>query len=823
MLKKQIFYLVISFFLVSILPCQAQTNETELFLVSQKAFEDGFYDVAIRYIEQFIQSYPQTSKRNEARLLLGQCFFFKGQFLKAFSIFQELSSLPDYQDAASFWLGETYLKNKDYPQARNLYKKILDLYPRSDYAPQAAYALAWINFELNQFEESEDKFKNFLINYPQHPLAEDAAFRIGECKYNLSQYSKAIQSFQSYIQMFPRSNRLDQAHFYIAESQYYLQEFQDSIKSYSIVDQETKSDRTRILSYIGIGWGHLRLKQFTEAQKAFEQAQKISAERKIAMEEPLFGLATLYTDNNDLEKALQTYQEIITDHPQSTRLHEAMLGKANILYMNEKYNDAIEIYKTVFSDSSKGTAGTSIMEKAGLGLAWTYLKSGDASKAIETFQTVISSTANKIIKVSALTQIADAYQDLGQFQQALNAYDTILQSYPDTPYTDYAQYRQGIALLKLERVNSAILSFQSLQKNFPQSRYLAEAGYYLGIAHFNKGDWMIAKECMAKFIRELPADHQLQPDAHYIMALCSQNLKEHDEAMKTFRKIERVYPHDTALIQKVRFGIAKNFYEKGSIAEALKEFKLIHYKYPKTPIGLQALLWLGEYYTQTRDFQNAILYYEQIINDYIDDTNRAEAIFALGDIFYKKEEYDKALTYFKQITPNHGQSIYAKAKLAIADTFAQQLSPQIAVETYENIIKNSPEFSREAYLKMADVHQRSDEKDKAISAYHKALEAKQHQDIKTISDCEIRFAIADLLELSGKSQQAIDEYLKIPYLYPTEIKWIVKSYLRAARLFENKEDLENAKISYEKIMSYPVEERAFAQERIDHINAALQQ
>ncbi|HOD12245.1 MAG TPA: tetratricopeptide repeat protein [Candidatus Omnitrophota bacterium] len=822
-MKNKIIYLLIIFFLISTFPCQAQTSETELFLISQKAFEDGFYDVAIRYIEQFTQNYPQTSKRNEAKLLLGQCYFFKGQFLKAFGIFQELSSLPNYQDAASFWLGETYLKNKDYPQARNHYKKILDLHPRSDYAPQAAYALAWIDFELNQFEEAEEKFKNFLINYPQHALAEDAAFRIGECKYNLTQYSKAVQSFQSYIQTFSRSNRLDQAHFYIAESQYYLQEFQESIKSYGIVDRETKSDRTRILSYIGIAWGHLRLKQFTEAQKAFEQAQKISDEKKIVMEEPLFGLATLYAESNDLEKALQTYQKIVTDHPQSTRLHEALLGKANILYMNERYDDAIEIYKKVLSDPSKLITAASIIEKAGLGLAWTYLKNGNAPKAIETFQSVISSTTNKIIKVSALTQIADAYQDLGQFQQALNAYDTILQNYPDTPYTDYAQYRQGIALLKLERVNSAILSFQSLQKNFPQSRYLAEAGYYLGIAHFNKGDWLAAKECMTKFIRELPADHQLQPDAHYIMALCSQNLKEHDEAMKTFRKIERVYPHDITLTQKVRFGIAKNLYEKGAIADALKEFKLIQYKYPKTAVALQALLWLGEYYTQTRDFQNAILYYEQVINDYLSDPDRAEAIFALGDIFYKKGDYDKALTYFKQITPLHGQSIYAKAKLAIADTFAQQLSPQVAVETYENIIKNSPEFSREAYLKMAEVYQRSDEKDKAIMAYYKALEAKQNQDIRTISDCEIRFAIADLLELSGKPKQAIDEYLKIPYLYPTEIKWIVKSYLRAARLFENKEDLASARTSYEKIMSYPVEERAFAQERIDRINAELQQ
>lgn len=801
----------------------AQTSESELYLVSQKALEDGFYDVAIRYVEQFLQTYPQTKKRSDAKLLLGQCYFFKGQFLKAFNTFQELAADPSIQDATLFWTGETYLKTKDYAQAKNYYKKTLDLYPRSDYAAQAAYALAWIDFELGRFDDAEEEFKNFLVNYPQHPLAEDAAFRIGECEYNATRYDSAIQAFRRYLQLFPRSNRLDQVYFYIAESFYYRQEFLESIKNYGLAAQETRNDRTHILTKTGIGWGYLRLRQFIDAQKAFDEAQKLSDEKKIPLEEPLFGLATLFTDTTDYPKALEVYQRIIANYPQSPRINEALLGKANILYISEKYPEAIEAYNQIISQQEKKTGDNTIIEKAGLGLAWTYLKSGNPSKAISTFQNVIGQTTNKIIKVSALTQIGDAYQDIGKFNEALTAYDTILQNFPDTPYTDYAQYRQGVALLKLEKVSSAILSFQSLQKNFPNSKYLAESGYYLGIAHFNKKEWLAAKECMAKFIRELPADHELQPDAHYILALCCQNLKEHDEAMKIFKKIERVYPQDILLAQKIRFGIAKNLYDKGAVAEALKEFKLILYKYPKTPVALDSLLWLGEYYSQIRDIKNSILYYEQIINDYPENLQRSEAIFALGEIFYKNGDYDTALGYFKQITPENGQNIYAKARLAIADTFAQQLSPQVAIETYENIVKNSPEFSRDAYLKMAEIYQKTDDREQAIVFYQKALESKENDTVKTLSNCEILFSIADLYELSGNLQKAVEEYLRIPYLYPSETKWVVKSYLRAARIFENKEDWAQAKTSYEKIMMYPVEERAFAQEKLDRINTQMQQ
>ena len=95
--RKHSFFLplmICAFSLVTIsnhsLVLGAQTEESELFLVAQKAFDDGFYDIAIRYIQEFFEKYPQTQKRIQAQLLLGQCYFFKGQYLKAFDMFQEL-------------------------------------------------------------------------------------------------------------------------------------------------------------------------------------------------------------------------------------------------------------------------------------------------------------------------------------------------------------------------------------------------------------------------------------------------------------------------------------------------------------------------------------------------------------------------------------------------------------------------------------------------------------------------------------------------------------------------------------------------------------
>src|SRR3990167_8734517 len=139
-----LFNLILTSVLVTSFPIAASaqipdSKEKELFLVAQKAFDDGFYDVAIRYIDEFLQKYPKSEKQVQARLLLGQCYFFKSQYLKAFDTFQNLLPYPEFKDATLFWLGETYFKGSDYKQAEKQYRQVIDVYPDSAYVPQAYY------------------------------------------------------------------------------------------------------------------------------------------------------------------------------------------------------------------------------------------------------------------------------------------------------------------------------------------------------------------------------------------------------------------------------------------------------------------------------------------------------------------------------------------------------------------------------------------------------------------------------------------------------------------------------------------------------------
>lgn len=813
------FLFAISLFLSLILtgrphPGQASQDQ-ELLLIAQKAFEDGFYDVAMRYIQQFLETYPQSEKRLQARLLLGQCYFFKNQYLKAFEIFKELKSYADSQDAILYWLGETYFKGSDYKQAEAHYQQLIELYPQSDYMPQAYYSLAWTHWELKQYTQAKEAFLKVMHQFPAHPLSEDASFKVGECDFNLKAYPSAIAFFSDYTKKYPESSRHAESYFYMAEAYFYLEELSNAIQYYTQAAEITSDMNLLSLCQISLGWCYIKQEKFDRAQEALLKARALMEKRGGVSDEILLAEATLYTEKSEYDQSLKAFTQLIEHFPQSPRVAEARLGRAHIYYLKKAYSEAIDEYILLLADSDSLKQRPQIQEKAYYGMAWTYLKKGEIDQSIRTFEKIMLMTDNKIVKVSALTQIGDAYHESEQYEKALSIYDRILKEYPDSLYADYVQYRQGITLLKREQFEAATLSFQSLKNNYPQSQYLPDVPYYLAVAYFRKGDWIAAKTHILDFLQNDSQSPALVPEGSYILALSHFNLAEYKEAIDAFQNLLKDQIPDKTLERNVAMGLAKAYYQGGDSKEALKRFKEIVKNFSKTEIAQESLIWLGNHYLETADYEQAIHYYDQFLQEYPHSAQAGIVHFQLGQTFEVQGKYDQAIYHYKSIPEANDKELFIKARLAIADLFARDMDPAQAIETYQNIATHSPEFIRDCYVKMAEVYEKMRNFPQTIESYAQALSASRG--LSDIKNVELQFYIADAYEMLADYDKALEEYLKIPYLYAQEIPWVIKAYLRIARIFEDKEKWEEAKKIYHKVINYQTDELIFAQERLDWI------
>jgi TolA-binding protein len=799
-------YLCLSLFCFSH-PASAQSAESDLLTAAQQAFNDGFSDVAIKYLDDYLEKFPESPHLPTAKLLLGQCDFLRGEYDKALGLFEELSQQPDKKDEILFWRGETFLKENRLPEAQRDYRAVIDAYPQSTYVPQAYYSLGWSLFQDKKFDEAKKIFSRLTKHFPNNQLTEDATLKIAECDYNAMRLNDAIADFQRLAARFPKTTHSCEVNFNTAESFYYLNKFDPAVDYYQKALAPSCDDNLKLAAYTALGWSYIKLSRFSEAQSVFKKAESFSKSKGLSGQEILLGQANLAYEQGFDDLALLLFSDFIKDYPQSPHWTQGYLGRANVYYLLKKYDEARGDYLHLEDQKDPD-----IFVKCRFGLGWCEFKLGHLQDAISRFQEVFEHNHDADTRANAMIQMADVYQDSEQWDNAAGMYERVRKIFPGYGMMDYVLYRQSIAYLKSGKIDAALGNFKNLQENFSDSKYIEDINYYMGVIKFKKGDWKKSAKLMDTYLKGLTRPSEFTPEANYILALSHLNMKEPEEALNVFQKILRLYPNDVGIAKNADIGIAKCQFELGQDREAVKRFKLIIFKYPKTDTEYEALLWLAQYYLKNGDADSAVEYYKTIIDDFPDSSQIDQIHYELGQAYEIQGQSDQALEQYKSI-PSRDERLTDKTRFAIAGIMSKDLDPQRAIAAYESIIANSPDFAGEAYLKLGQLYRNAQNYEKEIANYQNALSSKQGQ----IDRAQIQFNLADTLELMSRTDDAIAEYLKIPVLYPNQQSWGVKAYLRVAKIYEEGQDWEGARVTYQKIIQLNTPEAAYAQERLDWI------
>jgi tetratricopeptide (TPR) repeat protein len=228
----------------------------------------------------------------------------------------------------------------------------------------------------------------------------------------------------------------------------------------------------------------------------------------------------------------------------------------------------------------------------------------------------------------------------------------------------------------------------------------------------------------------------------------------------------------------------------------------------------EALLWLAQYSMKNSEYESAITYYTQIVDRFHDTTQLDQIHYELGQAYEMQGSADQALAQYKEVS-DKDPSLSAKVKLAIAGIFSKEFDPQKALNAYQNIAASDPDYARDAYLKMAQIYRNTQNYEKEIETYEKTMRISQSK--ASTSNAELLFNVADAYEAMGNLEKSIDYYLKIPVQYSDQTPWIVKGYLRVAKIFEDRKDWDGAKVTYMKIIQLKTEESKYAMERMDWI------
>ncbi|MCM8801437.1 MAG: tetratricopeptide repeat protein [Candidatus Omnitrophica bacterium] len=664
---------------------QVLSDEEELFLLANKAYKEGAYEIAIGILGEFKRSYPDSSRIPEVNLLIGLCHFYQNRLTMAKNKFEEIindSKVTGFKDAALFWLGEVYFKNNDFKQASLYYRRVIDEFPDSIYCHDSYYSLGWCMFQNKEFKEALNYFKQLEVFPYKHQ--EDIAFKIIECMYYLKDYHGLKKRIRDYLSFYPYDkNRIACLYFYLAEADYYTEDFEGSLINYQRVISETQDVNLKGLSYLGMGWSYLKLKRYADAYQTFFQID-LSTLKGPEQESLLLGRAMLCLETGDLRKAEALYDELIRDSSLPEILFQAYLAKAEIYCLLFKYKEAIDIYKEIlnknFFKELKPEAKDNLYYKLGTAL----LKEHRFKEAIEEFQKIISSSQDKAIKPATLTQLADVYRESGDHLKAIPLYKEILKDYPDIPYQDYILYQLGVSLFAVNDYNESLLMLERLKKEF--------------------------------------RDRNLLVQAEYIQGLCLYNLGNFGEAIEVFKDLVRSANHDKGLISKAEFQIAKCYDKLGDEKQAKKRFEELRVKYPDSEFIPEVFWYLGRYHYQANELSKAKRYFSCLIQDFPRSDLVSLGYYGLGLIYEKEASYAEALDLYRKALDSISLEQKPEIQFHIAELLQNQGRIKEAIEEYTRFISSYPENNPlviKALLRTAGIYEENEDFKKARDIYRK--------------------------------------------------------------------------------------------------------
>lgn len=376
--------------------------------------------------EYYLKAKKIYPERYEAKFGLAKTYCWLNQPKFAIKNYQELlKQSPDNIDLLEAYAG-CLMDNKDYTQAKEIYKKLLALTRNEKYKKnlqdiislEKGYTPKLSNAQLAQNNVPDSVFLNYIIQAQQYEsqgkIAKANEYYLKAEKIYPNRYEAKFGLAKTYGWL--HQNKLALA--------YYKELFKESpnnpdlIAAYNKFLKENKvgknigkpsvqiSKATDLSSeYIKQAQSYERLGQIEKANEYYLKAQKIDASRF----EVKFGLAKTFGWLHKDKLAINYYQELLKSNQNNVDLLESY---ANFLKSLKNYQDAIEIYQKLLARTNN--------EKYNVNIAEVYFLNQDFQTSLKLYTDIYNKNPND---PEIQKSIALLYFVSGDFNQSIEFYE----------------------------------------------------------------------------------------------------------------------------------------------------------------------------------------------------------------------------------------------------------------------------------------------------------------------------------------------------------------------------------------------------------------
>ncbi|KQC31357.1 tetratricopeptide repeat protein [Flagellimonas eckloniae] len=739
------------------------TKRNSAFLdVADYYFETGKYPYALKWYKKVDQSAMSNTDKERFNFNNGYALYASKRPKDAERYLSKVSNSPKYGSQAKYYLGYIAYEQDDYDEASARFDQITDPELLNE---KLSYYQADLNFKLGNFEEAIAMAKKQLPKSDRKEISELNKI-IGESYFNLGQYGEAVPYLKKYR---GRRGKLSNTDYYLMGYSHYKQgDFEGAIQYFNKIIGGTNSVSQN--AYYHLAECYLKLDKKSEALNAFRNASQMDFSAEIQKDALLNYARLSYEIGNAYEPVPQVMTNYLERYPKDEHQQEIRELLVDSYITSKNFEGAMTLL-----EKNKGYASKETYQKVAFYRGVELFIDGDYEPALERFSKSLKSAENKTFEARALYWKAESAYRLNRFDDALVDFSQFQRNPVAKSLDEYQSidYNLGYCYFKLKDYGNAITYFKKVTtSNAEDNERLNDSYLRLGDSYFVNSKYKLAQSA-------------------------------YDESSK-LNGPERDY----AAFQKA---LCSGFL--GNSSAKIDDLNQFLIRYSKSSLRDDALFELGNSYIKAGKETSGLQTYDRLIEEFSRSKFAPRALLRQGLVHYNANRNDQALSKLKAVVKKYPNTQEAKqavatAKLVYVDEgrvgeYAAWVRNLDFVEVTDSELDN-------ATFEAADRKYVEGKTDVAIRGFEDYL----REFPNGLHALKVNFNLAQLYFSKGEKDNALSNYIVVANSGSGENT--EQALTRVCEIYVGKQDYQNAIPYLEQLESTAeiVQNKTFAQSNL---------
>ena len=620
----------------------------------------------------------------------------------------------------------------------------------ADLIQEADYMLVYSAYEQGR-PNAVELLKDYLDVYPASRHADEVNFLIGSAHFGQGEYQKAIFWFnESNIDMLSP----EQQEVYCFRLAYSLLQIGDMEKArgyFARIEQigtKYREASTYYVAYIDYATG-----KYNNALVEFTRLKDLPDYK----ERSLYYITQIYFIQNKYEKVISEGKELLASYPDSENNSEVYRIMGNAYYHLGNEDQAINMLSKYVSSTDSPLRGDLYI------LGVCYYNKGNYSSAVNALGRTVRE--NDALSQNAYLYLGQSYLKLKDKNNARMAFEAAATSSFDKQVKEAAMYNYALLIHEtaFTGFGESVTIFEDFLNDFPNSKYADKVNDYLVEVYLTTKNYQAALNSIDKI--KHPSTKILEAKQDILFQLGTQAFTnmELDKAVDLFSRAISLGAYNLESRNDAYFWRGESYYRQGEYNKAISDYRtyLNNTRQRNTDMYALAHYNLGYSYFKLKEYGEALNRFRQYVN--LESNQQtpayADAYNRIGDCLFHNRQFAMAeenYTRAAQLQPSAGDySVYQKGfllglqkdykgKISVMDRLIREFpesqyvddalfekgrsyvlldNNQAAAASFEQLMRDFPQSSlaRKAGVQLGLIYFNDNQPEKAAEAYKSVI------------------------------------------------------------------------------------------------------